>query len=257
MVNRVPKKRKEAEPDPEYTGFFDALETGSSEVPADEEGTNPDMAAQLAELTARVDGLMRSNEDLQRANMVLAQHQPQYPQYTDEPEDEPETLPDPILDGEGYTRGILNRVDRLVAADINAYRQEQDAAQQETAAYVELWDDFVSHPEYQQWEGEPDKVEFATIKVMKRMQSRGVDIDRYTFGYRDQFFADVADELQHQFGNQEEEEEEEPDEDVDRTEGLFGAQPAPVARPSRKDTDKNMPDMLSDLAEIQRKNGYY
>lgn len=256
MVNRVPKKRQAAEPDPEYTGFFDAIETGSSEVPTDDDGANPDMAAQLAELTSRVDGLMRSNEDLQRANMVLAQHQPAYVQYDEGPEDEPEALPDPILDGEGYTRGILDRVDRLVAQDIDAYRQEQTEEAEFNNAYNALWDDFVSVPEYQQWAGEPDKVEFATVKVMKRMQSRGVDIDRYTFGYRDQFFADVAEELQHQFGSPEDEEEED-DDDTDRTEGLFGAQPAPVARPRKDASDKNMPDMLSDLAEIQRKAGYY
>lgn len=258
-VNRTPKGRKAAA-EPEYTGYFEAMERGSSEKDTGDDGGS-DLAKQVAELNARVEALASSNEDLQRANMVLTQHQPrEFVPYVASGAEDEDKLPDPVMDADGFTRGLLSRVEQLVASDLAATRDQQNLVNEEAAAFQGLWEDFASDPAMAPWVSDPDKVEFATVKVGKRMQSRGVDINRYMFQYRDQFFADVAAELKNQFGDAGDtgtQEDDEADEGADRTEGIFGGQQAPVTRPAAKDPDKNAPDLLSDLSEIQRRTGYY
>lgn len=258
MVNRIPK-RAVKQADPRYNDIFTAIDSGTSEVSEEGSGSNEDFSQALADLTARLDAMAAENADLRRSN-ALYQQQPVAPIYVQAAEatDVPQ-MPDPMFDSEGYTQHVLNRVDNLVAAQLQDFQARQAAGSQDNEAYNQLWNEFLSVPGFDVWENEDDKVEFATIKVAKRVAARGGDVNRYMFGNTNQFFQDVAAELEAQFGWPEPEGEdgageEDYDPDVDRTGGLMSGQMAPIQRKTVPQGE--MPDMLQDLAEIQRKSGF-
>jgi hypothetical protein len=159
-------------------------------------------------------------------------------------------LPDPLDDPDNYNRALNARIDQIVADRLAAYDNEVAAAQNQNATADQLWNDFAST--YEEWADQPDRISFAAERVVNRAKARGIDVERYMFVTRDQFFKDVNEEATAVFG---ERGDEDGDGEVDRSAGLFGATGSPM--PSVKTVDQTGSDMLKEITDMQKKTGFY
>jgi hypothetical protein len=252
MVNRTPKRvAKQAEP--EYNDYFTAMAEGTSEVqsPADK---GPDVSAQLEALMKRVDALQSQN-DMLRSQYSAPPIQMVAPAPAQQ---QPEVIPDPILDSNGYAEWLLQRADALAQTRINAMVEAQNNQAASADAYDNLWSGFLAVEGNDVWEQEPEKVQVAAMKVSKKLQAKGIDPQAYMFQNTDKFYGDIVKTLETDFGKPvADEEDTTDDDDVDRTAGLMGGQETPVVQTKGKESGKGVPDMYGDLVSIQRKGGWY
>lgn len=249
MVNRTPKRVAKQAAAPEYNDFFQAMETGDSVVKQSE--VDNKISEQLSALMKRVDDLSSQNELLRSQPPI----QINAPQAAPVQQQEQEQIPDPVLHGAEYTQWLLRRADALAQERINAVVAAQQEQAQNSDAYENLWTNFLAVEGNDVWEDEPEKVEVAARKVSKKLQAKGIDVNTYMFQHSDRFFKDITSTLEKDFGKPGEAEETDEGDDVDRTGGLMGGQPAPI---NKAKTDNSVgPDMLGDLTTIQRKGGWY
>ena len=215
-------------------------------------------------LIARMDRLETDNQTLQQSNLALMST----PRQQYEPLPAPvaatpgimEGLPDPVSEPEGYgkelERRIVDRIDSGIAQKSSALDQ-----QQKTSGRIEaLWGEFNEHPKYKDYAENVDQVEFAATKVAKRAEAKGLNIDKYMFTTSEQFFSDIAVEMDKTFpkapvDDKKGDEPKDKGEEEERTGGIFGGVESggkPV-----QDTKAEAGDMLEDLTDLQRKTEYF
>lgn len=163
-------------------------------------------------------------------------------------------LPNPIDDPEGYAKEMNVRYEKGLKDQSQYLQETQNASRQQDGKVNELWDNFSER--YPQYADDPDKVEFAALKVAKAAQRRGVDLNRYMFQTQEKYMRDVAQEFEKSFGTKEEADDgdDEADAPADRSIGIMpgGKGPTRAAEPKGKKGD-----LISDLHELQIKTGFY
>ncbi len=256
-INRTPKRVAKAQ-QPQYNDIYKALESGESEVTLKSEG--PDVTGQLADLIKRVDQLSNDNAAL-RQQQLHTQHQPPQQQvYVAAQQPQQEQMPDPVIDPQGHGKWLEKRIENLTKAGIEAYKKQQEAATNSSSSYDTLWNDFTTIDGNEAWADKPEMVQVASLKVAKKAAAKGLDPEKYMLQNSDMFFKELRETLETDFGKPEEDDDENEEampegDEIDRTAGLMGGQPAPVNK-VKSGTSGN-PDMLGDLTAIQRKGGWY
>lgn len=223
---------------------------GTGGVDKEDVAQKPDVTAdlmkQIAEMNARL-------EAAERTNIALLSAAPKQPEpqikYEDPSDDD---LPDPTMDPGGYARAVSARAEKRLEAYMAQQRQEaQQKSTVETSA-KDLWTDFSS--QYEDYAEDEERVSFAAGQVMKELQSRGIDVARYTTTARDKFFKDVTSRMDKIFGKPGNDEDDETPE-ATRTAGVFGGLES-GGKPA-KGSQEQPGDMIKDLHDLQRKSGFF
>lgn len=221
----------------------------------DNKGKSDDMQA----LRDQISEMQRNMEQMQRTNMALLSQPMQTPrveQLTRPQEQDFGDLPDPTLDREAFDKALRDRVNSMVTQQVQAVKGTLDTARAQEKAADDLWADFsTKHDAYSE---DQDKVEFAATKVVSEMKARGVDVQKYMFQARDQFFKDVTAKYDTMFGKpgaEQVEQDEQEDEDTQRTAGIFGGLESGGA--PAKGKQESPGDMIKDLHDLQRKSGFF
>lgn len=231
--------------------------------------TIEDLQKQLAAMNERV-------EAAERVQTVITNPVHVDPAPPKEPVFNLEGLPDPMASPEAYAKEMGAR-QQAYSKSLHNFYQEQDRANQSKAAnYNQLWTDFATQND--SYAADMEGVEFATNKVRKTLERKGVDVNRYMLTNTDRFFSDITKAYDARFGAPEGDDldvRQEPtqrprqpaqrrtldhasddvsDQETQRTGGIFGGidsggNRAPPTPPPG--------DMIKDLQDIQRKMGYY
>ena len=236
---------------------------GVGDKPKEPEPEPDKKAVDVDALVARLDRLEQDNQTLQQSNLALMSTPRQ--EYNPPPAQAPtpgimEGLPDPVSEPESYgkelERRITDRIDNALTQQSGVHDQ-----QQKTSGRIEaLWGEFAEHPKYKDYAENVDRVEFAATKVAKRAEAKGLNIDKYMFTTSEQFFSDIAVEMDKTFPKAE------PDakkkdgdkpkgEEEERTGGIFGGLES-GGKPA-EDAKAEAGDMLEDITELQRKSEYF
>ena len=215
----------------------------------------------IAALQAQIAALTTKVEETSRASLALLST----PIKTDVQADTTpkglnlKDLPDPLVDPEGYTRELNTRIQATIDATIQNRVQQDAGARNRDTQVTGLWDDFsAAHEDYAE---DTDRIEFITAKIAKRAKARGMDVERYMFTTRDQFFGDVVKEYDKVFGKPNADADEdnlEPqgdDTQANRTAGVFGGMESGGA-PS-KGGNENKFDMIKEIQDVQKRSGLY
>lgn len=263
MVNRTPKRAIKQVEAPKYNDIYDALKSGESEITTKSDA--PDVSGQLAELIKRVDQLQAENAAFrsysQQPQQVVVQAQPQAQTPTND-----DAMPDPVLDADNYAKWLLKRTEALITTRMEASQKAVAEQTSNANAYDNLWNGFLEQEGNDVWADEPEKVQVAALKVSKKLQARGIDVNRYMFGSPELFYADVVKMLEDDFGRPATEDKDNEGSDdtaatdvgeVDRTAGLMGGQVSPAVKGTGIKSNAGVPDLLGDLVSIQRKGGWY
>lgn len=167
------------------------IEAGEERLNAKKPST-PDYAAQLAELSQKLQALETSNETLQRTNLALmgSGNVQQTPPVFGPTAVDLENLPDPVTDAKAYAAELLKRSDAVLQTRQRAeqWQQEQRSAMQSRIDNV--WEQFSQA--YPQYAGNTDLVEAASTKAVAQAKQSGIDPTKYMFGATPQFFADTV-----------------------------------------------------------------
>lgn len=249
------KKKAVAQADNELGFSGRDLEWRDDPNPAPKEPENKGQEDLTVKLLGQIEALTGQVAQLQGAQAaLLAQPQIIYAQpgpMHQEQTNDYTGLPDPLDDPDNYNRALNDRIDQIVADRIAAYDQDVAAAQNQNSTAEQLWADFnVATEDY--WVEVPERISFAAERVVNRAKARGIDVERYMFVTRDQFFRDVDAEATAVFGEQGEGD---GGDEVDRSAGLFGATGSPM--PSVKTVDQTGSDMLREITDMQKKTGFY
>ena len=220
-----------------------------------------DQKVDIAALQAQIAALTTKVEETSRANLALLST----PIKTDVPADTApqglnlKDLPDPLVDPEGYTRELNTRIQATIDATLQNRIQQDNGARNRDTQVSGLWDDFsTAHEDYAE---DTDRIEFITAKIAKRAKARGMDVERYMFTTRDQFFGDVIKEYDKVFGKPNSDTDEDnleaqgDDTQANRTAGVFGGMESGGA--PAKGGNENKFDMLKEIHEMQKKSGLY
>jgi len=250
---RVSTKRKSQQQEPEDQGILAHL--GLEQPKVDDEKTKqPD----TAELLKRIDEMAKQIETVQRTNVALMSAPPvntssierKKPQLLDLKD-----LPDPTMDREAFNTSLQERLNQAVTNITQAQRESLDSASAQQKAADDLWNEFSD--KYEDYAEDKTKVEFAASKAVQKAKARGVDVQKYMFTARDQFFSDVKAEYDAIFGKQAEQEDADVEDEADdnsRTVGIFGGVES-GGKPST--TQPQQGDMITDLHALQRKSGFF
>jgi hypothetical protein len=259
---------KQQDPDHIPDTIFEALGQDEDGRPKGQPKT--DTGPSVAELMKQLGDQQRRIDEMERTNLALSM-----PVKADvailpkEPVINFTGLPDPIVNAQAYAEEMAKRM-QAYNAELAAFHTAKQAAQPQPVNYDVLWEDFTAT--YTDYADDPEGIEFATSKVMKNMQRRGVDPQRYMIQNSDKFFRDVVAAYDERFGKPGEDVEPEPakrgrpstrdegrrpeeDAEANRTGGIFGG----VDGSSSGRTPRAPPpgDMIKDLQDMQRKTGYY
>lgn len=229
--------------------------------------TVEDLQRQLAEMSKRA-------EDNERLNAVITSQARVDPVAPKEPTFSMDGLPDPLSDATAYGAELSKRQQAYSKQLHDFYRAQENVTATQNQSFQQLWSDFATS--YGEYADDQEGVEFATQKVRKQLERRGVDVNKYMFANSDRFFKDVTKVYDDRFGAPEQDEpaprntqrnRQSPDrraverdddsmsDEANRTAGIFGGidgsggNRAPKAPPPG--------DMIKDLQDIQRKTGYY
>lgn len=258
-INRTPKvKDKPAEP--EEKDIFQALglpQDPEAVAKAKEAEANEPKVADLLKQLQDMEARLKHTEE---ANLALTQTTQVSPAVKEPPAVSYEGMPDPVVDAEGYGKELHRRIAANLEA-VAAYNRDLQRSQQGTSdRYEQLWEDFAA--QYPEAAEDEDTIEVIAASVVKKAQRRGIDPERYMFGNRVKFLADVAGEYERIYGPKEKPEGEvtstpkgvDDEDDPGRTGGIFGGSesggaPAP-ARPGKS-------DMIKDIQDMQRRTGFW
>jgi hypothetical protein len=185
-----------------------------------------------------------------------------------------EGLPDPVINPKAYGEELAKRM-ASYNGELQAFHTAKQTAAPQGGNYDVLWEDFATaNPSYAD---DQEGIEFATAKVIKNMQRRGVDTNRYMFQQSDRFFRDIVGAYNERFGKPGEDVLEEPktrrapvqgdatgtgrrpeeegDIEPNRTGGIFGG--VDGSSSGRTPRAPVAGDMIKDLHDLQRKSGYW
>jgi hypothetical protein len=217
-------------------------------------------------LLDRINALEGSLERQRKTNLALMSQNPAQnfqPGPGPAPQLSYEGLPDPVTDPDGYGRAMAERNQRYLT-ELNQYQAAQQAPQNDLATKAErLWGDFrENYPAYT--EEDKDRVDYVAGKVIRKMTSKGVDVNRYVFGASEDFFEDVDKEFQKMFGGKAPEKKRPVSEDTDdnfeddgRTEGFPANRLSPFDKvKSRGETEPSVGEAFAQMAEWQHKTGF-
>lgn len=216
-------------------------------------------------LVARMDRLEQDNQTLTQSNIALMSsprqpYAPVAPVVAEKKVTLTDGLPDPVSEPEAYGRELEARIADKIDSVVSKVNAAQEAQKSSSSRIEALWSEFADHPLYKEYAQNADWVEFAATKVAKRAQQKGLNIDTYMFTTSDQFFKDVASEIDKTFPKKEEEGKPLPkapkvEEEELRTSGVFGGVESGSKPAADKDEDPG--DMLKDLEDLQRKSVYF
>lgn len=240
----------------------DSLSYGQTDTDGDEGtekggGKDPqaELLAQIATLTQRVERAEATNMALMTQAPV--QHTKQEPFQA--PALDVSKLPSPIEDPSGYAQALQAHTQSVVSAYLTNAQGQNSAESDQKNRLEKLWGRF--EDKYEDYAGNQERVEFATLQVANEARARGLDLNRYMFGASDQFLDDVAKKMDTIFGkpNAKEEEEDEKTERNSpdgRTGGIFGGMES-GGKPARGRQTDDGGDMIKEIHDIQIKSGFY
>lgn len=213
-------------------------------------GPNPELTALQTEIAALQADLKKQQE----ANMALMAMPVATVAPTAPKDVSYEGLPDATMDPDGFGKELARRIEAN-QAEKQTYNQaiSQTEAQRNNKLQA-LWEDFtIQHGDYAE---DPDQVEFAVTKVLKRANQRGIDPDRYMFGHTDTFMGDVVKEIDALRGGAGEDPEPKPSRKArtNRTDGMLGGIEG-GGKPSK--AAPALSDMYEDIRKFQRTSGFY
>ena len=222
----------------------------------------------IADLMKRLDDLEKDNTALTETNAALMAAPPRSPDPPVKPVEpkfdiSTEGLPDPVTEPEKYAKALNERIAAAVKDGVKGMAAQERAASASTtdrdAKVGKMWDAFAG--EYPDIAKHQEIVEIAATKVARRAQELGVDLDRYMFTGRKQFFKDVANEVKTTYGKFLEDDPEKGDGDgdeegPDRTEGIFGGL-VPAGKGRKGPSEEESGDMVKDIHELQKKSGFF
>lgn len=203
------------------------------------------LTSQLSQLQSeRLSWMSQPTAPVQQQQQVIA---PQPPSFDD--------LPDPLDDPKGYAAAVRDRTRQTIEAERRAEQQRREAEAAASARYEGLWNDFsTTHADHA---ADPELVEFAAQKAAKKAIAKGVDVQRYMFSARDQFFKDVVAEIDAIRGPRSPSDDTDDDTDEDlRTMGLPGGFES-GGRPTPKRKAKPGPSMSEVINDFQMKGRFY
>jgi hypothetical protein len=202
----------------------------------------------------RIAGLETGLKSARETNIALMSAPPQQ-QYQAPVQQQPQRqeMPDPITDKDAYAARI--RADILSELNTqNAQMSAHQAAQAQAAQRVDvLWETFEER--YSDLAEDPALVEVAASKVIKEMGRRGVDTNKYMFQASDQFLEDVAKRMKADYGHVFEKggTPSAPATGANRT-AVFGGMDGSTI--GAKPAEAPAGDMIADIQELQKKDGY-
>jgi len=232
------------------------------------------LLGQIKALSERVDKAERTNMALMSQPVGGTESfQPNQEQKQQKP------LPDPTLDPDAYAEAVRARIMGETQQLIDNSRQQYNTNQQGERDISDLWTDFGK--QYADYAENEDRVEFAAGVAARKAKARGLDIRKYMFQGREQFFSDVVKIMDDTFGKSGNDDDAgdtgeddfdyeqnnrnqttrkrkatNTDDDNDgRTAGVFGGLES-GGRPVNTNREQKG-DMIKDLQEIQRKSGFF
>lgn len=211
---------------------------------------SPDLAALQAQIAK-----LSQDLDTQRSTNMALLTQPIIETPAAAPQLDMTKLPDPTIDPEAYASEVARRTTAYIGQVDQQRQRGAQQAQTKNSRVEALWDDFGS--KYEAYAGDPEKVEYAATKVAQRAQKRGMDVDKYVFGASSVFMADVAAEMDKLWGKPEEADDL-PDEEDNRTAGIFGGQES-GGKPAKGEEARSafQPNsMFGDVQAWQAKTGF-
>lgn len=164
-----------------------------------------------------------------------------------------DNLPDPVVDPTGYGRELAARTQQAIQNQhiMAAYQAEQQASA--NGKLDALWEDFQN--QYADYAGDYRRVEYAATQVANRLSRKGLDVNRYVYASSDDFFREVAAEMDDIFGSGQVEETTETEDDT-RTVGIFGGMES-GGRPTSGTTQEGPTSMVGEIQNWQAKHGFY
>ena len=249
------KKREESEDIPSVLEHFNIEETEEPTKP------EPKKEVDIDALVTRLDRLENDNRTLQQSNLALMSTPvAPIPAPTIPVLQTPSDLPDPVTEPELYASAIERRVEEKITArnaEASEAKKREDDANSRVSA---LWDQFAADGKYDDYAEFPDRVSFAAEKVATRAGRKGLDLNRYMYVTTDQFFIDVASEMDKIFPKvapvaKTSDEDDKDDDDAERTGGIFGGLETGSKLSDDKKDEKG--DMITDLIALQRKSEFF
>ncbi len=232
-----------------------------------------------------MDDVMKRIEQLQkevvkpRQEVRPPQQAKPAPRPAPEPRREPEkkrALPDPVMDPEGYTKALTEQVLGAMREQFDEREQKQAAKEAAKTKSERLWKRFSdAYPDHAK---NKKLVEFMAGQVIEELALDGTDLDAYINGQTDDFFSQIAAQIDETIGKREEKvekkaeeaakseddkdasEEDDEDEDANLNYGeLFGGDSPKASKGKKGKSEDDEPDggIVALLRDTQRKAGYY
>ncbi len=166
-------------------------------APAQKQAGNPEIDALRAQVEELTRESRRSQDRLIQA--LAGRGEPAAPaqreSFAPQVDIDLSDLPDMSMDRDGFNKKLAEKIKSAsVAAAVQttgAAQREQQARSARDASFDSLWSDFQTrNPDLAKYD---DIVEKQAKNLIDNAMSRGMDVDRYVLGNRDQFLEDVAD----------------------------------------------------------------
>lgn len=153
----------------------------------------------LAELYEKIGAMNAELASLKERENLMLQPVPAAPAALTPPKPLSfDGLPDPVTDKEGYARALADRIAGHQKETLDYENRVRSDATSHEDRVQEVFEDIATrHPELAD---DNEKLDFIMTRVVKRAMKRGIDKDRYVFGQRDRFIADVKSEYEKTFG---------------------------------------------------------
>lgn len=216
--------------------------------------TNDD-AAKLAALQSKLDqleGQLSARNSRHEAPKLAG-----LPNAPIEPQIDMSKAPDPVQDPQGFIRFSQQAVELKAKYLQDRYQWEQSVIQRQASQMNHLWTDF--NEQYENYAIDPDKVEIATDRVIRRAQSAGVELDAYMYNNRDQFYKDITKEMDKLFGAPvaADDGDEGQDEDDDIRTTITGGGNAGQGGVKKVEPQSQYGELSREIQTWQRKTGFY
>jgi hypothetical protein len=189
------------------------------------------------------------------------------------PAEKKSPLPDPVMDPEGYTKALTAQVLSAMREQFDEREQRQAAKEAAKTKSERLWKRFsTAYPDHAK---NKKLVEFMAGQVIEEMALDGADLDAYINEQTDDFFSQIAAQIDETVGKREEkvekkaEEAEKVEDDKEASEDdddenvnygeLFGGDTLKASKGKKGKAEDEEPDggIVALLRDTQRKAGYY
>lgn len=245
---------------PEYKG------PDPKDTKGDADKTADTTDARVEALTAQLSAVTQQMQHMQQTQMLANMGQTQAPQPPQAPQLDLSGLPDPLDDQKGYQDGISKRVADHNAAFMDYTEQKQAYDRNQESRGERLWANF--NRKHEEFAENQALVEFASTQVVNEAIAKGLDVNKYVFGTEDLFFSDVIAKMKEvapgiaaQSGDEGAEAsgdtKDDSTDDAIRTGGLPGGHESGGRGSADPDTKTEKGDMIEELHEIQRKEGFF